>query len=746
MFKFVSLWFFMGLVCSSMAQTLSVVDADEGTPLSNVRVSVKGNASFTETDKSGRADISIFRAVDTFELFLPGYQTMLFSLNQLEERGRTVQLSRSSGLLNEVVVSSFRPEARRHTSIQIEPLQSVKIDRSGSLNLSDALTQIPGVSMLSTGPGVSKPVIRGLYGNRILVLFSGLRFDNQQWQDEHGLGLSTMGISKAEVVKGPLSVLYGTEALGGVINIIEEKPVSNGKAVSDFNTEFHSNTMGIVHNSGIRWNTGTNWFRFRIGVESHTDYSDGNGERVLNSRFNGLHFKASAGFTRKKWSSENHYHFAFNQFGFLFNDLRDYMEPDHLRTRQMKGPHHNVMLHILSSVNDRKFERSKLQIRAGAQSNYRSENEGGAELSLIMHLLSAQIAAQWETDLSKHVSVILRGNSSFQQNRNFGKRRIIPDAELFEQSISAYLKSEKGKFIHETGFSTGVRYIHALPTAGVNSLEKDIDPFKQYRPFVSAMLGSIYNPMRGISVQGNLASGVRSPNLAELSSNGLHEGVYTYEIGDPKLFNERNINAEIVFCYSGNRFEINASAFYNHFTNYIFLEPTDRVWFGFPIALFMQDEVRISGQEITANWKMIPAYNVYLSGTYSGLIGRMSNRDYLPFMPAQRIRPELRIDKLQSKIPISYCFFNAEFVLRQDRVAQQEVTTPSYQILNAGIGFRFKTRNTNYVLNCTARNLLNEAYFDHLSRLKNFGYLNMGRDITISIKIISSKNLKNQIQ
>ncbi|HMG67018.1 MAG TPA: Plug domain-containing protein, partial [Chitinophagaceae bacterium] len=125
-------------------------------------------------------------------------------------------------VLKEVVVSGIRTSTVNETSLNIQSLSVQKMRQSGALNVSDALSKLPGFSQLNTGPAISKPVIRGLYGNRVLAVLSGLKFDNQQWQDEHGLGLTDVGIDRIEVIKGPASLLYGSEALGGILNIIEE--------------------------------------------------------------------------------------------------------------------------------------------------------------------------------------------------------------------------------------------------------------------------------------------------------------------------------------------------------------------------------------------------------------------------------------------------------------------------------------------------------------------------------------------
>src|SRR5207244_717200 len=155
-------------------------------------------------------------------------------------------------VLKEVVVSGIRSSAANETSINIRSLSVQKMRQSGALNISDALSKLPGISQLNTGPAISKPVIRGLYGNRILAVLSGLKFNNQQWQDEHGLGLSDIGIDRVEIIKGPASLLYGSEAIGGILNIIEEKPSEPGKKTGDMNIGLFSNTYGLSVDAGIK--------------------------------------------------------------------------------------------------------------------------------------------------------------------------------------------------------------------------------------------------------------------------------------------------------------------------------------------------------------------------------------------------------------------------------------------------------------------------------------------------------------
>ncbi|GIV32492.1 MAG: TonB-dependent receptor [Chitinophagales bacterium] len=645
--------------------------------------------------------------------------------------------------LDEVVVSGYAEEKTRETSLHIVVLQPHQLEKRGSFGLTDALASVPGVNQLSTGPAITKPVIRGLYGNRILIVFSGLRFDNQQWQDEHGLGLSTIGVGKTEIIKGPLSVLYGTEAVGGVIHVMEEPRPRSESLETDVGLSVHSNTLGGTFQAGVKANYGTKWFRLRMAVDNHADYTDGNHSRILNSRFDGYYLKSTLGFIRKKWSSENHYHFSLSNFGFVFNDLNQFFLPDSRWSRAMRGPHHIVLLNILSSVNTIQMNKSVLNLNAGLQSNYRAEDEGGNELSLIMLLLTGECALKWNREMKKKTELVITQRFNAENNSNYGKRKIIPDAWTGELSLSVYLKHRWERLVLEYGVGGGGRFIKTLLTPSVNTAEKEIDPFNRLLFFGNAMAGVSFNPAKDWNLKLHIATGVRAPNLAELSSNGLHEGTYVYERGNPDMKNEQNLQAEASMGYYGNWFQMGLAGYYNYFFRYIYLQPTTEEWFGFPVYRYMQYDAMLYGGEATVALTPVVLPGSRLSLSYSGLVGKLDNRIYLPYMPAQKIEPELRYDYSSKKLKV-YGFINMDFVLSQRLINPQETVTPAYRLLNAGTGVVFGSGKISCDISLSANNLLDEAYYDHLSRFKHFGLLNMGRDISLYVKIIFLKTLKNK--
>ena len=533
-------------------------------------------------------------------------------------------------VLKEVVVSGIRASTVNETSINIRSMSLQKMRQMGALNISDALSRMPGISQLNTGPAISKPVIRGLYGNRVLAVLSGLKFDNQQWQDEHGLGLTDVGIDRVEVIKGPASLLYGSEAIGGILNIIEEEPTKPGEKSADLNVGLFSNTYGLSVDGGFKSATEKKNWGLRVGLNSHADYADGDNKRIQNSRFGGYYLKGSYGFIKSKWTSNNHFMSSLDNFGFITADNSNSFLNDSRLSRSMKGPHHTVWLNVLSSQNKIALKTSFLDVNLGLQSNLRLEDEGGNHISLNMLLSTFLWRVLWNKQLSATTDLILSNNSQFENNTNYGSRIIIPDANMLETGFAAFIKSRKNKLVFETGAGFSVRNIHTFLTAGVNTPDKSIAPFNKTEPSVNGAVGFAWNPTKNWNLKLNAGTGFRSGNLAELSSDGLHEGTLRYEIGDPNLKIEENINADLSVAYNSKYFQFSASGYLNHFLNYIYLAPTATQFLGFDVFRFRQFDANVYGSEfmVAFNFPFEESsygYRLRWETNFSTVTGKLTN-------------------------------------------------------------------------------------------------------------------------
>lgn len=638
--------------------------------------------------------------------------------------------------LKQVDVTSTRNASKSVSTSTIHIIPLGLLQTNCTFNISDALSTLPGVSQLNTGVAISKPVVRGLYGNRLQTILFGLRFDNQQWQDEHGMGISDFGMDRTEVIKGPSALLYGSEAVGGVIRIVEEGKAEAGTVTGDFNTRFISNTLGNNTNIGIKGNSGKRNWGIRSGYESDADYSDGKNTRILNSRFGGYYFKANYGFQNDKWESQNNYSSSVNNFGFIMSNSTVGKTLDDRYSRTMDGPHHTVFLNILSSQNSIKLKNSVLKLNVGGQSNIRMEDEGGGEISLNMHLSSIVYNMLWTKSLSEKTNFIISNQGLLQSNINYGKRVIVPDARTMETGLSAILNHHFKNFIVEGGLGGNFRYVKTVETQNFYSPDKEIQPFEKSFPALNAMLSFTYTFLKKFELKLKSSTGFRSGNLAELSSNGLHEGTFQYEIGNPNLKAEQNCNVELSLNYVSDQIYFSINAFNNYFGNYIYLSPTSESQYGIPVYRYFQSPADLYGGEIAFTY--IPPFlkKLLFITNFASVTGVLNDTTHLPYIPANKLHTELMYTFYDVGCFNSIYFtVNNDYIFRQNHPSTYETPTKAYSLFNAAIGSTIIIRKQRIVIVLGCNNIFNQYYYDHLSRLKNFGYHNIGRNIVLTVQL-----------
>ena len=650
--------------------------------------------------------------------------------------------------LDQIDVTGIQPSARHLTSLHIERYSLADLERRTPYNLSDALAQLPGISQLSTGNAISKPVIRGLYGNRVLVLLSGLRFDNQQFQDEHGLGLSQIGIDRVEIIRGPASILYGTDAIGGVINVIEEKPAAAGTRL-DAGVRLYSNTLGTLSDVGIlhRGADRQPWWRVRGGYESHGDYSDGAGARVFDSRNTGYYLKAGFGFDHPRWEMNTAYNLSYNQFGFILDSLLAHGIQDARWSRSMQNPHHNVLLNTLSSQNTFYLNRTAtpydglanatgaiLKVNAGLQSNRRAEDEGGGSISLNMHLASVLESARLEKYIVRRLQLILSQQATFEGNTNYGKRILIPDAGLVENGFSGFLRYQWRKGVVEAGAGTTLKSIHTYETGALNPPGTAVAPFSKIWTGYNFLGGVTYNPAATLNIKANISTGLRAPNLAELSSEGLHEGTYRFELGDPSLRLERVTGGDLTIGKTGRNYTLSVSGYLNVFKDYIYLAQTPDTILGlFPLFRYRQQDARTGGLEVAGTYKISDHFSLMESFDY--VRGTTTDGGNLPFIPPAKnllsVRYQISAWKGLRQIGIEP---EAAYHFRYTHTGPFELPNADYLLLNLHTSATFQLGSHVYSAGLSFRNLLNTTYTDALSRLRYYGINNQGFNVVLSLR------------
>lgn len=711
-----------------------VMDASAGKPLTSTAIYLPEIHRGTYTDSLGRFVVHNISAKQLLlEVSHVGFQTHFIQLRFPQDSSIQVLLQPSLIPIQEVVVTGAKSNAPEETSFNIVQLNKQEIAWTGALNVSDALARLPGVSQLTTGPGISKPVIRGLYGNRIQINVNGLRFDNQQWQDEHGLGLSDVGIERIEVIRGPASVLYGADAMGGVVNIIEDRPAFVNETVNDINARVHTNTYGLSLNYGTARATEKRWRRFRAGFDNHADYNNGNNTRILNSRFSSYNMKSSWGINKGNSIHVLNLMASLSQFGFVFDSLNR-KEEDARLSRNFDGPHHAVSFAQVSNENTYYRGINKVKLNAGFISNLRLEDEGGGGISLSMLLNTINATVQVIRPTGNSGELTLGASLFGQTNTNFGGRIIIPDAITGESSIFAFYQQRAKRWLLEGGARLDGKWIETFKTASLNVAGNEgptheIFPFTKFYTAFNISAGAEYFLTNSFALKANASSGYRPGNLAELSSNGLHEGTLRWEIGMPNAKIEQNLNLEGSLNYHSSRFRGSVSYFRNDFHNYFYLAPDGTEYFGFQIYHFRQSEALLKGAELEFTAHPFPA-PLTLKGSYAFIEAQKNDGTYLPFIPANKLFSELQWHfKSINKVVNPGFRIGSQYAFSQDRPAEFETTTPGYWIVHAGVSLQYGLVN----LSLVANNLLNENYYDHLSRYKYYGISNMGRSLIITV-------------
>jgi iron complex outermembrane receptor protein len=333
--------------------------------------------------------------------------------------------------------------------------------------------------------------------------------------------------------------------------------------------------------------------------------------------------------------------------------------------------------------------------------------------------------------------MILSHSSSFENNTNFGSRVIIPDALMFETSVSAFYKFYLHKVTLETGIGVNDKFINTLLTVGVNTPDRTIHPFAKNWITTNGLLGITYNPTQHWNLKLNAASGFRAPNLAELSSNGLHEGIFHYELGDPNLKTEQNISTDISVSYLHSWFNLNATAYFNKFFNYIYLQPVPKDFYGFPWYDYMQQDAFIAGGETELEFTpQEEAKGFSASLNFSDIVGKTKDGNYLPYVPAAKTGGTFKyMHNVKEMLNDVFGSVSFEYVFEQNHPAPLETNTAGYVLLNASVGGKIVFKKTTLSISLTANNLLNEKYYDHLSRFKNYGIYNIGRNFILNVGV-----------
>lgn len=731
--------------------TISGIVLNENTrePVIGATVIIQKTEEGTVSDLDGKFSFSRLQKGEyTLVISSLGYGTKTVKYTVPGEEPLEVLLSPTAIEIEEVIVSTPFHQLQSDNVMKVERATVEDLQRTGALNLSEGISKIAGVETITTGSGIGKPVIRGLSSNRVLVYTQGVRLENQQFGDEHGLGMSSSGVESVEVIKGPASLLYGSDALGGVLYLNPEKFAPVDSSQVDLAGNYHSNTLGYEVNAGYKTSGDNLKFLLRGNYAAHSDYETGNGNRVTNSRFDEWDLKAGLGFKATGYSGDLRYNLNRSQSGIpedigIQSTSKDIIEPYQL-----------VENHILSLDNTFFLSNSTLDVKVGYSFNNRKEfeeeheEEGHeeeteeehaaheeGEPALEMHLETLNYDVKYNFPRYGKFETIIGLQGMHQTNKNFGEEFLIPDATTTDFGLLATSHYHLDKIDFQAGLRYDRREIDSKAMGEIGS--------EEFRNPLARSFNS-YNGAFGVKVdltpqfvsRLNLATGFRAPNLAELTSRGSHHGTNRYEIGNPDLENEQNYQLDLALEYRNVHFEVFSNAFYNKVSNYIYLSPTGERIDADPVYEYVQDDAELYGGEAGFHLHPHPLDWLHIESSYELVIGKQANGEYLPLIPAQSVLNTIRTEfEDKGWLNEGFALVSLKTVFDQNNTGNFETATSGYSLLNAGIGNTFYWNSTAMEVRISGNNLLDKTYISHLSRLKPDGIPNMGRNIVFSTRI-----------
>tara|TARA_R110002012_G_scaffold81945_2_gene207369 strand:- start:50377 stop:52614 length:2238 start_codon:yes stop_codon:yes gene_type:complete len=733
---------FLSIVSIAMSQNSIqgiVTDAETGDGLPFVNIYFPQLEKGTTTDDTGKFSFNNLPSGNYSLVYsFVGYETKSMKLSIPTTDVISLTLASSAIEMEAVIISTPFHQLQSDNVMKVERQTIKELKASGAVTLGEGISNIAGVDGVSTGLGITKPVIRGLSSNRVLVYTQGVRLENQQFGDEHGLGLSDAGVESVEVIKGPASLLYGSDALGGVLYINPERFAQENSSHGDFGGTYFSNTEGYNSSAGYKASGEAFKVLFRGSVSEHADYNTAD-YRVTNTRFKEQDFKAGVGYQSSNFKTDFRYNINHSKIGIP----EEIGEQSTNKTPLL--PYQELTNHIFSSRSTVFFKDSKLEFNLGYIYNNRNEFEEEHEHeheeegdfheedehlegehetlhpALQMKLKTANYDIKYHLPIMGRFETIVGIQGMNQVNTNYGEEELIPDAVTNDFGILAMSHIHFEKF----DLQLGVRYDNRW-------LQIDNNINKAFNSFNGAF-GIKTDITNKITARLNLATGFRAPNLAELTSDGVHHGTNRYEIGNIDLNNEQNFQTDLALEFKSKHIEFFVNGFYNHINNYIYLSPNGTFIDSEPVYNYVQDNAALYGGEVGLHFHPHPLDWLHYESSFETVTGKLDSGDYLPLIPANSINNTIRVEFDIKEKASSYAFVKLQSVFNQGNVSTFETTTDGYNLLSAGFGGNIKVLNNDLSITISGTNLTNKTYINHLSRLKPDGIFNMGRNFSLGL-------------
>ena len=699
---------------ATLRGTVTLGDTDR--PVHHVLITILQLKRSTDTDEGGKYE---------FQDVPPGKYDVLAHLDRVPDVVQTIDLSPGgdanldfrinlSGLREEVNVTATGSEQSLSSSIQsVEVLGSVELAKKSPVSLGEALDGELGVAKRSFGPGTARPVIRGFDGDRVLVLQDGNRIGGLGFESgDHAEPVDVLTAERIEIVKGPATLLYGSNAIGGVVNTItgHDSPHhgSNGylTALGSTNSSQAGGSAGLEYGTQ-RWLVWGN-----VGGQRSGDYDTPIG-KVRNSFSREISTAAGFGYYRTKGFFSFNYNFNKRRYGIPFDPDEEEPEIVELNPRR-----HSVELRGGFRENPSFLQAGTFSVQ---YNNYRH-----AEIES----LTGEVGTQFKNNSVVYQGIFdqrrigkLSGRFGFWgQHRDFsalGEEALAPPTKQNAFAVFGLQNIDFERVALQFGGRVETNRYRPEPTEA-----RGILPDRDFTG-ISAAAGIRVNTWNGGALVANYSHSYRAPSLEELYNFGPHPGNLAFEIGNPDLVRERGDGLDFGVRHSSKRVRFEANGFYYHINDFVFLAPTGEVEDGLIVANYDQGTTRYAGTEARLDAALHDA--VWLNLGLDYVNAKLTDTDTpLPRIPPLRGRVgvELRFKNL---------LLNPEIVManRQNRLFPTETPTAGYAVANLSGSYLIAEQHRAHIIAFNFFNMGDTLYRNHLSFIKAFAP-EMGRGLRVT--------------
>jgi len=741
----------------ALAQTICIQIKDKHTqlPVAAATLACQATMFKTTTDSNGVACLNKKSVKSTTYIKHIGYASLPIPS---PTKDTLLWLTPLETTLEQVVVTGMAGNTRlKKTPFAIATVSQKQLWKTTGNNIIELLSKsIPGLSIVTTGPNISKPIIRGLGYNRVLTLLDGMRQEGQQWGDEHGIEIDQYGITKAEVIKGPASLRYGSDAIAGVVNLLPQTSFNNSDSLlhGDALTEYQTNHGLIGLSFGCNQKHKRFFWQFRNSFKMAGNYQNAIDGRVYNTAFREWNMGALIGMQLPK--SKHTFHITtFNNIQEIPDGSRDsatraftYQVKENDKDTITKRPivpqdrlfgYHITPIHQLIQhtrvyyKSNIQIGKAELNILAGVQQNRRREYTHPTrpqQAGLDIQLTTYNYDFAYQRSLKNKWQIGTGINGMYQRNQNVqGTDFPIPNYQLLDVGGYAIIKKEWTNLTITGGMRYDYRQINwpsLFVQTDAQGFTQQVAPsvigseqvFSQFNQSFSGISGSIglaWTIQPQLTLKTNLAKGYRSPNINEIGANGLDPGAHIYYLGNTNFKPEYNWQYDIGLYHNTPQYDASIELFSNRINQYIFLQKLFDSN-GQPLMLagnnftyqYQQGKAHIYGAEISFLWHptSLPKWSLQQSMSYTmGLNKHQSTLQqygqaakYLPLIPPFQTTHSLRYSTLATsrKWQDSYAELSIEQVANQQKiyaVDNTETPTKGYVLVHWQIGTTYLINN-----------------------------------------------------